>query len=229
MSSADRSQHESAEPPAAGPVRAAPCHPKEEESSFTCAHNPRVSKVLGQDGSKAHQSLFIACNEEGEGVTQQHNGQPCGQLSRGHRTGPRIHSCCSYLCSFVVYLAIKTNRWENTGLQHSLPPQRSESKAVTPRKIKPCYSDGKRERLNAEEAKQHNQHPVSMQRSHIQTAGPKEICYCLIILLPEQQVQLSLNGCEHFNYVLLAGTAGLPAFAGSGKHRTILLRTTGVP
>lgn len=229
MSSADRSQHESAEPPAAGPVRAAPCHPKEEESSFTCAHNPRVSKVLGQDGSKAHQSLFIACNEEGEGVTQQHNGQPCGQLSRGHRTGPRIHSCCSYLCSFVVYLAIKTNRWENTGLQHSLPPQRSESKAVTPRKIKPCYSDGKRERLNAEEAKQHNQHPVSMQRSHIQTAGPKEICYCLIILLPEQQVQLSLNGCEHFNYVLLAGTAGLPAFAGSGKHRTILLRATGVP
>lgn len=60
-----------------------------------------------------------------------------------------------------------------------------------------------------------------MQKSHVQPAGPEEVCYRLILLLPEQQAQVPLNGCEHFSYVLLVGTEALPTFTGSGKHRTI--------
>lgn len=40
MSSADKSQQKTAELLAVGPARAATHHPKEEESSITCAHNP---------------------------------------------------------------------------------------------------------------------------------------------------------------------------------------------
>lgn len=71
MSSADKSQQKTAEPLAVGPARAATYHPKEEESSITCAHNPRVSKVFGQDGSQAHQGFFVACEEKEGAVVMQ--------------------------------------------------------------------------------------------------------------------------------------------------------------
>lgn len=73
---------------------------------------------------------------------------------------------------------------------------------------------------SAEDPEQCRQHLRPVQESHAQPVSPEEVGYHSNLLLPEQQAQLSLNGCEYFNCALLMGTEALLTFSGPRKHIT---------